>query len=135
MNLGAHSIDRILYTTGLKVEEIHGVTANPVSDHDVETAAHFLMRLTGGVSATVTLCGTHVPHAHESVYYFTDGIAKMVGPDLFLYEDGEFKNHGGSRELIPAQLEEFIKLLRGEESAVCTPEYGREIIRVLKEII
>ena len=27
------------------------------------------------------------------------------------------------------------KLIRGEESAACTPEYGREIIRVLKEVI
>jgi hypothetical protein len=59
----------------------------------------------------------------------------MVGADLWIYEDGEFKNHGGNRELIPAQLEEFVKLLKGEESAVCTPEYGREIIRVLKEVI
>lgn len=135
MNLGAHSIDRILCTTGLKVEEIHGVTANPVSDHDVETAAHFLMRLTGGVSATVTLCGTHVPPMHESVYYFTNGVAKMVNSDLYVFENGEFRCLGGSRELIPEQLEEFVKLLRGEESAVCTPEYGREIIRILKEVI
>ena len=135
MNLGAHSLDRILYTTGLSVEEIHGVTSNPVSDHDVETAAHFLIKLTGGVSATVTLCGTHVPHEHESVYYFTNGVAKMVGAELFLYEDGEFKNYGGEQNLIERQLKEFIQLLRGEESAVCTPEYGREIIRILKNVI
>ena len=44
-------------------------------------------------------------------------------------------NYGGEYNLIVRQLAEFVKLIRGEESAVCTPEYGREIIRILKEVI
>ena len=135
MNLGAHSLDRILYTTGLAVEEIYGMAANPITDHDVETAAQFLLKLSGGVSASVTLCGTHVPPMHESMYYFTDGVLKVVDDTLLIYEDGKFVSYGGEYDLITRQLSEFIKLLRGEESAVCTPAYGREIIRLLKKII
>ena len=136
MNLGAHSIDRILYTTGLRVEELHALTANPVSEDDVEINAQVLLKLSSGVSATVSLCGTHVPREeHETVYYFTNGVVKMCGSDLFVYENGEFVNRGGERNLPSCQLEEFIKLLLGEESAVCTPEYGREIVRILKEFI
>ena len=135
MNLGAHSLDRILFTTGLAVESVHGIATNPMSNDDIETAAHFLIGLSGGVSATITLCGTHVPQRHDTVYYFTNGIAKIEGRDLFVYENGEFVNYGGEYNLIARQLAEFVKLIRGEESAVCTPEYGREIIRILKEVI
>jgi len=34
-----------------------------------------------------------------------------------------------------AQLEEFIKYLDGEESEIVTPEYGREVIRVIEEVV
>lgn len=135
MNLGAHSIDRILYTTALSIESAAGNAQNFVSEHDVETSAHMLLRLTGGVSATVTLCGAHVPPEHETTYYFTDGAVKMKGDALYIYEDGEYKCYGGEHMLISAQLCEFLKLLRGEKSEICSPEYGREIIRILKEII
>ncbi len=136
MNLGAHSLDRILYTTGLAVEEVHALTANPITDDNVELNAQILLRLSGGVSATVSLCGTHVPQEeHETVYYFTDGIVKMQGDQLLVFEDGAFVSRGGERPLIESQLTEFLKLLRGEKSEICTPEYGREIIRILKEFI
>ena len=136
MNLGAHSIDRILYTTGLCVEEVHALTANPISGDDVEINAQLLLKLSGGVSATVSLCGTHVPkEEHETVYYFTDGIVKMRGDKLLVFENGEFVEKCEGYPLIERQLSEFLKLLRGEGSEICTPEYGREIIRILKEFI
>ena len=135
MNLGAHSIDRIRTTTGLSVESACGATSNPVSDHDVETTAHILLTLTGGISATITLCGTHVPYVHETVFYFTDGVVKIDRDDLYVYENGEFIQTHGDRDLLIKQLAEFIKLIRGEESEICSPEYGREIIRVLKKIV
>lgn len=135
MNLGAHSLDRILYTTGLSVQEVHAITDNPVSNDDVETTAHVLLKLENKVSATVTLCGTHVPACHDTVYYFTDGVVKIEGKDLFVYENGAFINYGGEYNLIARQLEEFVKFVRGEASEICTPEYGREIIRILKKFI
>ena len=135
MNLGAHSLDRILYTTGLAVQEVHAITGNPISDDDVETTAHLLLKLENNVSATVTLCGTRVPAQHDTVYYFTGGMVKIEGKDLFIYENGAFSNFGGEYNLIVRQLEEFVKFVRGEASEVCTPEYGREIIRILKEFI
>ena len=136
MNLGAHSIDRILYTTGLCVEKVHALTANPISGDNIEINAQLLLKLSGGVSATVSLCGTRVPREeHETVYYFTDGIVKMRGDKLLVFENGEFVEKCESYPLIERQLAEFLKLLRGEESEICTPEYGREIIRILKEVI
>lgn len=136
MNLGAHSLDRILYTTGLSIEGVQAITSNPLTEDNVELNAQMLLRLSGGVSATVNLCGTHVPkEEHTTVYYFTDGILKIQNKELFVFENRDFVSKGGKAEHFDRQLTEFLKLVRGEESEICTPEYGREIIRVLKEII
>ena len=136
MNLGAHSLDRILYTTGLKVEDVHAFTSNPLSDDNVEINAQILLRLSGGVSATVSLCGTRVPkEEHETVYFFTDGVVKMIGDELFVFSDGGFVSRGGVKPMFVRQLEEFVKLIRGEKSEICTSEYGREIIRILEKIV
>ena len=136
MNLGAHSLDRILYTTGLSIEEVRAITSNPLTEDDVELNAQLLLKLSGGVSATVNLCGTHVPREeHITTYYFTNGVLKIENGELFVFENGAFVKKGGDRELFDRQLEEFLKLLRGEESKVCSSEYGREIIRVIKEFI
>ena len=136
MNLGAHSLDRILYTTGLKIEEVRAFTANPISDDNIEINAQILLRLSGGVSAAVSLCGTRVPkEEHETVYYFTDGVVKVIGQELFVFEDGRFVSRGGGNMMFVQQLREFVKLISGDKSEICTSEYGREIIKVLEKIV
>ena len=136
MNLGAHSLDRILYTTGLKIEEVRAFTANPISGDNVEINAQILLRLSDGVSATVSLCGTRVPkEEHETVYYFTDGVVKVIGQELFVFEDGRFVSRGGGNMMFVQQLREFVKLISSEKSEICTSEYGREIIKVLEKIV
>ena len=136
MNFGAHSIDRLLYTTGLEVENIHGVLTNPVTDDDADVNAQFLVQLTGGVSAAVTLCGCYVPWEYEISYYFTHGAVKVRdGSQLLVHEDGQYVNYGGSDDLIGCQLAEFIKLLKGEENEMTTGEYGKQVISVLSKIL
>ena len=136
MNLGAHSLDRILYTTGRSVEAVQAITSNPLTKDDVELNAQILLRLSGGVSATVNLCGTHVPkEEHITVYYFTNGAVKIQNKELFVFEDGDFISKGGEAEHFERQLEEFVKLIRGEESEICTPEYGKEIIKIIEKIV
>lgn len=134
-NFGAHSIDRILYTTGLEVKQIHGVLTNPVTEDDADVNAQFLVELTGGVSASVTMCGCYVPWEYEISYYFTHGAIKLKdGQELRVYENGEYVNYGGEEHLIRDQLAEFVKFLKGEENEMATPEYGRKIISILSQL-
>jgi len=134
-NFGAHSIDRLLYTTGQEVKSIHGILANPVTDDDADVNAHLLIELTGGVSASVMLCGCYVPWEYEISYYFTHGAVKVRdGSQLLLHENGQYVNYGGCEELLEQQLAEFIKLLKGEENEMATAEYGRKIIHILSKI-
>ena len=137
MNYGAHSLDRIFYATGLRVEEVHGVTFNPISDHDIDVDAQLLLKLTGGVSAVITFCGNHVPNEYETSYYFTDGVVKIKdGLNLCVYENGQYVNYGSDHSgLLDKQLEELVKWLKGEENELVTPEYGRDVIGVLEQVV
>jgi len=136
MNYGAHSLDRIFYTTGKKVKNVNSVISNPVSDDNVELNAQLLFELEDGVSATVTFCGCHVPGEYEIAYYFTNGVAKLKnGSELLVYENGEWINYGGESRLMELQLKEFVKYLQGEESEIVTPEYGEEVVKVLQRLV
>lgn len=134
MNYGAHTLDRIMYVTGEKVTEVHAITSNPVSEHDIDVDVQMLLKLTGDISAAVTFCGNRVPSEHEASYYFTDGTVKIKGSDLYLFENGEFVKYEGTGSLLEKQLEEIIKWLKGEENELVTPECGRDIIRVLEQV-
>ncbi len=136
MNFGAHSLDRLFYATGLSVEKVHSVTSNPVTGDDVDVCTQIFLELSGGVSQTITLCGSHVPNEFETAYYFTDGAVKIINAcELVVYENGEWVNYGGRDELMLDQLGEFVKLLKDEPNEMSTPEYSREIVRVIEEIV
>lgn len=136
MNYGAHTLDKIMYISGERVVEAKAYLSNPVSNDDIEVNAQILLKLTGGVTANITYCGCPGPREYATNFYFTNGAVKVAGgSDLCLYEDGKWVNYGGTINLIEEQLVEFLKYLNGEESEVVSPEYGKDIIRVLEEIL
>ena len=136
MNYGAHSLDRILYTTGKKIKSVNSVISNPVSDDDVELNAQILLEFEENISATITFCGCHVPGEYEISYYFTNGVAKIKnGNELLVYEKGEWINYGGESRLMPLQLCEFVKFIKGEKSEIVTAKEGKEIIEILRKIV
>lgn len=136
MNYGAHTLDKMLYTTGLSVESVTAAGQNFLTNDDVEASAQIFLRLSGAVSATFTYCGCHVPTQYETYFYFTDGVAYIRGgSELWISEHGsalEKIELDYDKDYFVPQLEEFLKLMDGEESEAVTPEYGREIISVLE---
>ncbi len=138
MNYGAHTLDKIFYVTGLKVEQVTAVGNNLLSDDTVEATAQLLVKLEGGVAATFCYCGCKVPSYYQTDFYFTNGVAQVRnGNELWISEgksgyrmvDGQ-KPH---KKLMEAQLEEFIKFLDDEETEVASAEYGREVIEILEK--
>ena len=136
MNFGAHSIDRLLYTTGGEVENIHAMLTNPVTEDDADVNAHIFVAMTGGVSASITMCGCFVPWEYEISYYFTHGAVKVRdGWDLQIFENGEYVSYGGCDNLLDIQMGEFVKFLKGEPSEMATAEYGKKVISILSNIL
>lgn len=136
MNFGAHTLDKIMYVTGEHVEESYAILSNPETEDNIETNAQILLKLSGGISANITFCGSTGIYNYESVFYFEKGMAKVIdGTQLYVFENEQMVPKGGTEEALPGQLEEFVKFLKGEESMIVTPEYGREIISVLEGVL
>ena len=136
MNYGAHTLDKLFFTTGLKPISVAAAGNNFLTNDDVEATAQLLVKFTDGVSAVFSYCGCRIPNQYETYFYFTDGAAKIQdGLYLWLAPKGEnFKKVDLDYETPPFkyQLEEFLKLISGKKNEIATPEYGLEIISVLE---
>lgn len=136
MNFGAHTLDKVLYTTGLKMKDVFASGNNFLTNDSVEAMAQLLVTFEGGVSGTFCYCGCKGAREYRTDFYFTGGTAQIRdGWDLWVCEaGGEFTHVAGCNDsgLIDAQMVEFVKLLNGEENEMATPEYGREVISVLE---
>ena len=137
MNFGAHSIDKLLYTTGATAVEIKANGSNMLNDANIEAAAQVLLKLSNGASVALTYSGCEVPYFNEVVFYFTKGCVKQANGLWIAKDGGSFEKLEApyDKTKMGAQLEEFIKYLDGEESEIVTPEYGREVIRVIEEVV
>lgn len=137
MNYGAHSIDKLLYTTGATIEKISANSNNFLNNADVEAAAQILLKLSNGASVTLSYSGCYAPYMEEVIFYFTEGVAKVCGyRELWVSEKGgkfERVELDYTKLELEEQLTEFLKLLEGQDSEIADPQYGREVIRVLEE--
>ncbi len=137
MNFGAHTLDKLFYITGRKVKSVTAFGGNFLNDHNVEAHAQLLLDLGNGVSAAVTHIGCLVPGESKSAFYFTGGVAEVRGWDLWISEGGKPFEPVDCGDLdinfMEPQLSEFVKLLKGEENEMVSPEYGRDVIAVLEQ--
>lgn len=136
MNFGAHTLDKVFYTTSLTVKDVFASGNNFLTDDSVEAMAQLLVTFEGGVSGTFCYCGCKGAREYRTDFYFTNGTAQIRdGWDLWVSEaGGEFTRVEDCNDsgLIEAQMVEFVKLLRGEENEMVTPEYGRRVISALE---
>jgi len=136
MNYGAHSMDKLFYTTGFDVKNIHAVLSNPLTDDDVEINAQIFAELTNNVTAVISYCGCHVPTEDVTSFYFTDGVAKVYdGYKLQILTKDGVNNIESTGGIFVKQMIEFVKYLKGEQSEIVTYEYGRKVIEVLERIL
>ena len=137
MNFGAHSIDKLLYTTGAGIDRVFANSNNFLNNANVEAAAQILLKLSNGVSATLSYSGCYAPYQEEVVFYFTEGVAKVcVDRELWISEKGkpfERMELDYSKNALEEQLDAFLDYLEGKPSEIVTGQYGREVIRVLSE--
>lgn len=139
MNYGAHTLDKVFYSTGLEVESVAAAGNNFLTDDTVEATAQMLVRFKGGVSGVFSYSGTHGPSYYQTDFYFTDGVARITkgGAELWIAEGATplAKVELEPYDLFRDQLAEFIKLMRGEETEVVLPDYGRRVIAAIEDAV
>lgn len=140
MNYGAHTLDKFLYATGLEVEHVAAAGNNFQTTDTIEGSAQLLLTFSGGVTAVCSYCGGCTPFVYDTWFYFTNG---SIHIDYLNSSQLEVCRGTEEKELIVLpqdaifyeQLTEFIKLIRGEESYVATPEFSRKVIAVLEDAL
>ena len=136
MNYGAHALDKLFYITGMNEAEISSSFGNAKNEYNVEGHAQYFMKFKNCLSASVTFCG-YAPCGYEVLYYFTNGTLKVSESDsLYEYSNSgwkpiEVKEDGG---FLKRQLTEFAKYIRGENSEICSGEYGKKVIEAIEKI-
>ena len=136
MNYGAHTLDKLLYMTGLSIEKVYANGNNFLTDDSVEAAAQVLIEFSGGCSAGLTYSGYHTPGQYETWLYFTDGAVKIEGCRTLWIARGanplEQVEIPGEDDIMGEQLKEFIKMIEGKKNDIAIPSYGRKIINGLE---
>lgn len=139
-NFGAHTLDKVMYTTDLGIEDVYAIGNNFITEHNVAASVQLLVKFTGGVSGAFTYCGTHIKGFYETNFYFTNGIAQIRnGEQLWISENKEdfvqVEVSAKSAELLPNQLDELVKLLEGDETEIVMPEYAIQIVDALEKAV
>lgn len=134
MNYGAHALDKLFSITGHNKAEVTALVGNVKNDATVEGHAQIFLKFEDGLTAAITFSG-YTSTGYETTYYFTEGAAKVSGGStLSLYSGGSWEKQDLIGQSMEYQLEEFCKLVRGEASAIATPQYSRQIIATIQQI-
>lgn len=135
MNYGAHALDKILYITESKPKNIVSSVGNWKTEHDIEGHAQIFMTLENGVSANITFNGYDY-NGYENYYYFTNGALKVAGGScLYQCINREWVLvELPERSYMAYELEEFAKLIRGEESEIPSAQFGSDVIDAIDRI-
>ena len=139
MNYCAHTLDKMFYLLDdTKVTRICANVGNRFNDADIEGHAQVLMKMENGVSLSFSYCSAKLDYSYETMFYFADGIAKVTGGVyLWLAQKGKpFERVELDYKKVPIeeQLDEFVKLLKGEPANIVDAEAGKHVISVIEEI-
>lgn len=137
MNLGAHSLDKIMYLTDSRIKDIHGYCGCEMPGCKVEGRTQALLKTESGVSASITLCGYNDMPVNETTLYCTKGVIKLsTGTGLSVWNGSELEEVEFSSNLQPfdQQLFDFVEAVEGRRRPVTDGSYSGEIIEMIEQI-
>jgi predicted dehydrogenase len=137
MNLGAHCLDKIIWTAGSKVKKIEGKATYHEKRFNVEGSAQAFLELENGVTASITCTGYKVPPYQETHYYFTNGAIKKCDEGLLVSrETGPFEKIEleGNDDAFFMQLKDFIDSIQENKEPAIPGEYGLEVIQAIEKV-
>lgn len=137
MNLGAHSLDKIMYLTDSHIKEIHGYCGCDMPGCGVEGRAQALLQTESGIPAAITLCGYNDVPVNETTLYCTNGVIKLsTGTGLEVWNGSAFEEVECSRNSQPfdEQLFDFVQAVEGKRRPVTDGRYSGEIVGLIEQI-
>ncbi len=137
MNLGAHSIDKILWITDSDVEYVSSSIGNIDSSLDIECHAQVFMKLNNGTSAAINLSGYKSPAFNETRFFLTNGEIRLcTGRGLWVSNGSEFVEVTDYKKIDPfeLQLKEFVEYIQSGNESPIGAQYGEKVINVIEKV-
>ena len=138
MNYCAHTLDKIFCLIDSPIVRIAANVDNKLNGRDVEAEAQVLLSFKNRISASLSYCSSRINTMYETVFYFTDGVARVEsGIYLWIAKGKEQLKRIELDYKTPAitkQFSEFVKLLSGDKADIADADYGLKIISVIEEI-
>ncbi|NLC43046.1 MAG: Gfo/Idh/MocA family oxidoreductase [Clostridiales bacterium] len=136
MNLGAHSIDKVLYMSQSRIKKVHGKVGFFATGTDVEGNGQLLLEMENGVSAVTTHYGYSKVAEYTTEYIFHDGIIKTTTNNIITIQAGDKRYDEELLKIDPfkLQLEDFIKSIEEDKTPAISGEYGLEVIQAITSV-
>lgn len=136
INLGAHTVNRLLYLSGSSITAVHGKAMRDLPAWQVESGLSAFFEFASGAVATATLVATDVPVHNGTECYLERGALYLSFIDL------RIARGNGQSEVVRLdradpmglQLDDFIAAARGKRPIAIPGAFGREVIRVITEV-
>lgn len=135
-NLGSHSVDKLQWLSGQRVELVMAQVCGPGPAGDIEAGGLVYLRTSGGVAASLCLSGYKGAPRNETELVFTGGMLRLSGGKLWSSAGGEYRQEEVPETPDPfvLQLEELTAALEEGREPECGADYSRSIVEVTEAV-
>jgi predicted dehydrogenase len=131
---GIHLIDRCCWWTGSRVVSVKAMIDSRFFDFSADDVAMAMLHFENGVFATlIEVWWKYGATHHSTEFVCTEGMIKLEGGQLWVGITGTYERHevSESYNAFDQQLLAFINAIETDTTPPVTPEYARELVRVL----
>lgn len=141
MNLGAHSVDKVQWLTGSRIERVKASLTYEGVRGDVEGSGVVYLTTSEGLSAVVIQSGYAGVDKDETELIFTDGMAKLISAKgLWISDNGSYVRYESKpsatfpEDPFVLQFKDLISAIVSDTESGSSGRYGRSVIAVLEAI-
>lgn len=136
LNIGAHSIDKVLFMSESTVKKAIGKFGFFKGQYDVEGNGQIFLEMENGISAVITHTGYNSESESMTEYLFTNGMIKVALPARITVLSNEKKWEEEIKPIDPfeLQLRNLVNSIKSGKEPEISGEYGYEVIRIITGI-
>lgn len=141
MNLGAHSVDKVQWLTGSRIERVKASLTYEGERGDVEGSGVVYLTTSEGLSAVVIQSGYAGVDKDETELIFTGGMAKLISAKgLWISNNGSYVRYEDKpattfpEDPFVLQFKDLLASISNDTESSSSGRYGRSVISVLEAI-
>ncbi|MYL32914.1 gfo/Idh/MocA family oxidoreductase [Pontibacillus yanchengensis] len=136
MNLGAHSVDKILWMTDSFISTVRA-TLTYHSKYDVDASALVWAETSTNIPITISISGYKGARQHVTELIFKNGMVKVeVGKGVWIAKDDHYETFPLPEQLpvFQGQILDLVEAIKGKQDLELDGGYGVSIVQVLESI-